>query len=83
MHELIDVEIYIGIKEVLACQFTLPVLVVTADIPTWIAAVCILADVVRNVSYNKLRFWQSVPLEVLEMVIVNGMLAAPGLLCFL
>ena len=49
-----DVKIVIGPKEALASQLTFTVLVIPSDIPARVASIGIIADVIRNIRYNKL-----------------------------
>ena len=49
-----DIEIIVGPKEALASQLTFAVLVIPSDIPARVAPIGIIADVIRNIRYNKL-----------------------------
>ena len=54
MEILRDVKIVISPEEALASQLTFPILVIPSDIPARVATIGIIADVIRNVRYNKL-----------------------------
>ena len=69
MQELGNAEIFISIKERLTRQLAFAVGIISADIPTRIAAISIFADVIRDVRDYKLGFGDAIALIILEMVI--------------
>ena len=54
MEILCDIEIIISPKEALASQLAFTVLVIPSDILARVASIGIIADVIRNIRYNKL-----------------------------
>lgn len=70
MHVLRNLEITIRVEETPLCQFTLPIFVVPALIPHWIAGIGIRSDVIRNICNHKLCLWDIVPLEVLKIIVI-------------
>ena len=69
VHELGRLEILVGIEKLFPCKLTLAILVITVHIPSWIAGVCVHAQIIGRVGDNELRFRYLIDLEVLEVVI--------------
>ena len=69
MHELCRAEILVGIKELLASQFALTILVVAILIPCRVRGIGILAEVIGRVGDNQLGVRYAVHLEVLKVVV--------------
>lgn len=69
MKHLGNVKIIITIKRRLARQFTFAIFVVTALVPHRVAAVKVIADVIRYICDNKLRLRYVIPFEVLKVIV--------------
>jgi hypothetical protein len=69
MEILSNVEAVIGIEEALSCLVAFSVAIVPPDIPLRGRGKGIIPEIIGDISYYKLCFWYSVPLEILKIVV--------------
>ena len=67
VHKFCGSEILVGVKKLLACKVAFSVLVVAANLPRRIAAVCVLADVIGYVRQYELRLRYAELLKILKV----------------
>jgi hypothetical protein len=71
MEKLGNIKFPVRAEERCPCKFAFTVFVVAVNIPYRIGAVCVRAQIVRNIAYNKLGFrWYVVNAKILEIIVV-------------